>query len=140
MLRNVSDVTGVFRNFDLGSSVLLLGGPPWAASLALYAGYAIAGGAMLFSLRRDRELSYVVTVMATLLVAPLLWDHYLTMLLLPAAFLASRGRRGRLLLPLLCWAPQLLACGSRRRGVCRVHAAARGAGRAAAAVRGAGSR
>ncbi len=109
VLRNVSDVTGVFRNFDLGSSVLLLGGPPWAASAALYAGYAIAGAAMLFSLRRDRELSYVVTVMATLLVAPLLWDHYLTMLLLPAAFLASRGRTWALLLPLLCWAPQLLA-------------------------------
>lgn len=109
VLRNVSDVTGVFRNFDLGSSVLLLGGPAWAASLALYAGYAIAAVAMLFSLRRDRELSYVVTVMATILVAPLLWDHYLTMLLLPAAFLASRGRTWALFLPLLCWAPQLLA-------------------------------
>jgi hypothetical protein len=109
VLRNVSDVTGVFRNFDLGSSVLLLGGPSWAASLALYAGYAIAAVAMIFSLRRDRELSYVVTAMATILVAPLLWDHYLTMLLLPAAFLASRGRTWALLLPLLCWTPQILA-------------------------------
>ena len=108
VLRNVSDVTGVFRNFDLGSSMLLLGGPSWAASLVLFAGYAIAGLAVLFSLRRDRELSYVVTVMATLLVAPLLWDHYLTMVLIPAAFLAGRGRTWALVLPFLCWTPQLL--------------------------------
>jgi Glycosyltransferase family 87 len=109
VLRNVSNVTGVRSNVDLGSSVLLLNGPMWGATIALYAGYAIAAVAVLYSLRRDRELSYVVTVMATLLLAPLLWDHYLTMLLLPAAFLASRGRSWGLLLPLLCWSPQLLA-------------------------------
>ena len=109
VLRNVSNVTGVRSNVDLGSSVLLLGGPAWAASLALYAGYAIAGVAVLVSLRRDRELSYIVTVMATLLMAPLLWDHYLTNLLLPVAFLASRGRPWALVLPLLCWSPPLLA-------------------------------
>lgn len=109
VLRNVSDVTGVRSNVDLGSSVMLLGGPAWAASLALYAGYVIAAVAVLVSLRRDRELSYIVTVMATLLMAPLLWDHYLTNLLLPAAFLASRGRPWALALPLLCWSPPLLA-------------------------------
>ena len=37
---------------------------------------------MLFSLRRDRELSFMVTLGATLLLSPLLWDHYLA---LPAA-------------------------------------------------------
>ena len=63
---------------------------------------------LLLSLRRDRELSYVVTVMATLLLAPLLWDHYLTNLLIPAAFLAARGRTWGLALPLLCWVPTLL--------------------------------
>lgn len=109
VLRNVSNVTGVRRNVDLGSSVLLLQGPAWAAMLALYAGYALAAVAVLVSLRRDRELSYVVTVMSSVLLAPLLWDHYLTMLLLPAAFLASRGRPWALALPLLCWLPVLIA-------------------------------
>ena len=109
MLRNVSNVTGVRSNVDLGSSVLLLGGPMWLAQVALYAGYVIAGLAVLFSLRRDRELSYVVTVMATLLLAPLLWDHYLTMLIIPAAFVASRGRPWAIFLPLLCWVPLLSA-------------------------------
>ena len=109
VLRNVSNVTGVRANLDLGSSVLLMGGPLWLAQVWLYAGYVVAGGAVLLSLRRDRELSFVVTVMATLFLSPLLWDHYLTNLLIPAAFLASRGRWWGLLLPLLCWSPQLLA-------------------------------
>ena len=108
VLRNVGDVTGVKANVDLGSAVLLLGGSAGLAQVALYAGYGIAAVAVLLSLRRDRELSYVVTLMATLLVSPLLWDHYLTNLLVPAAFLAARGRWWGLALPLLCWAPTLL--------------------------------
>jgi hypothetical protein len=35
----------------------------------------------------------------------LLWDHYLSMLLLPAALLAQRGRWWGLGLPLLGWLP-----------------------------------
>ncbi len=61
-----------------------------------------------YSLRRDRELSYVVTVMGTLLLAPLLWDHYLTNLLVPAAFLAARGRPWAPGPAVVGWLPQLL--------------------------------
>ena len=107
MLRNITDVTGVPRNVDLGSAVLHLGGPEWLASLALFAGYAVAVIAVLLSLRRDRELSFVVAVVATLWLAPLVWDHYFTHLLVPAAFLAARGRPWGLALPLLCWLPAL---------------------------------
>jgi hypothetical protein len=109
VLRNVSNVTGVKANVDLGSAVLMLGGSAGLAQIALYGGYAIAVAAILLSLRRDRELSFVVTLMATLLLSPLLWDHYLTNLLIPAAFLAARGRTWGLALPLLCWAPQVIA-------------------------------
>ncbi len=105
VLRNVSNVTGVEGNVDLGSAVLLVGGPSWAAPWALFAGYLISIAAMLWSLRRDRELSFVVTLMATLLLSPLLWDHYLTQLIVPAAFLAGRGRWWGLGLPLLGWLP-----------------------------------
>ncbi len=108
VLGNISDVTGVHRNVDLGSALLLFGGPAGAASLALFAGYAIALAAILLSLRRDRELSFVVTLVASLLLAPLLWDHYLTHLIIVAAFLVSRGRPWGLLLPLLSWAPTVL--------------------------------
>jgi hypothetical protein len=107
VIRNLSGVTGVPKNVDLGSSVLLLGGPAWLATAALFAGYALAIGALLVSLRRDRELSYVVAAMSSLLLAPLMWDHYLTILLLPAAFLASRGRTWGLALPLAAWIPLL---------------------------------
>ncbi len=105
VLLNISNVTGVERNADLGSAVLQLGGPAWLAPLALVGGYAAAVGAIVLSLRRDRELSFIVTVSATLLLSPLLWDHYLTQLLLPAAFLASRGKTWGMALPLLAWLP-----------------------------------
>jgi hypothetical protein len=109
VLGHVSNVTGVRSNVDLGSAVLRFGGPEGAASVALFAGYAAAVAAILLSLSRDRELSYVVTLTATLLMAPLLWDHYLTHLIVPAAFLASRGRPWGLLLPLAAWLPFALA-------------------------------
>jgi hypothetical protein len=108
VLVNISDLMGVRMNGDLGSSALLLGTPPWIAQVALFAGYALALAAVLVSLRRDRELSYVVTLGATLLLSPLLWGHYLTNLLIPAAFLAARGRPWGLALPLLGWLPLAL--------------------------------
>ncbi|HUG49309.1 MAG TPA: glycosyltransferase 87 family protein [Candidatus Limnocylindria bacterium] len=108
VLRNLSGVMGVPRNVDLGSAALLLGASPGLASAALLAGFAVAVTALLFSLRRDRELSFVVTIGATLLLSPLLWGHYLTLLLIPAAFLASRGHAWGLLLPLLGWLPEPL--------------------------------
>ena len=105
VLRNVYDATGQDNNLDFGSSVLRIGGGPLLASIALYAGFAVGIGAMLLSLRRDRETGFMVTIGATMLLSPLLWDHYLAMLLLPGAFLAQRGRWWGLLLPLLGWLP-----------------------------------
>jgi hypothetical protein len=74
----------------------------------LLAGYVLAIVAIVLGLRRDREIGFAVTLMATLLLSPLLWDHYLTNLIIPAALLASRGRRWAVLLPLLGWLPLLL--------------------------------
>jgi hypothetical protein len=105
VLRNMTDVSGVTFNHDLGSVALGVGAGSQAATLALLAGYAGGIGAMLLSLRRDRETGFMVTLMASLLLAPLLWDHYLAMLLLPAAFLAGRGHPWALLLPLASWLP-----------------------------------
>jgi hypothetical protein len=107
VLRNLTGVTGVPKNVDLASSALALGASPDAAQLILLASYALAAGAALLSLRRDRELSFVVIAMATLFAAPLMWDHYLTQLLVTSAFMASRGRWWALPLPLLTWLPQV---------------------------------
>jgi len=106
VLRNLSGLTGVERNVDLGSAALLLGLPDWVAQLALLAGYALAVLAIGLGLRRDRDTGFVVTVMASLLLAPLLWVHYLVALLLPAALLAARGYAWAVLLPLLGWLPE----------------------------------
>jgi hypothetical protein len=106
LLGNLSGFEGVYRNFALDAVLSRLGIAAPVAMAALFATYAIAAGAVVLSLRRDRELSFVVTLGATLLISPLLWDHYLTNLLVPAAFLAGRGRWPAVLLPLLCWLPQ----------------------------------
>ena len=89
-----------------------------AASLALRAGFAgpvpggaFAAGALLalagaaLATRRDPESGLVATMVASLLVVPLLWPHYLVLLVLPAALLAARGRPWGLALPLLAWLP-----------------------------------
>lgn len=108
VLRNLSDVSGVAFNYDLGSTAQSLGASELASTGALLVGYAIAIGAIALSLRRDRELGFIVTTSASLLLAPLLWDHYLTMLVLPAAFLAQRGHPWALALPMLTWLPGLV--------------------------------
>jgi hypothetical protein len=103
VLRNVYDVTGQDNNMDVGSAVLRVGGGPLLASIALYAGFAVGAGAMIASLRYDRQTGFMVTLGSTLLLSPLLWDHYLTLLLLTGAFLAQRGRWWGLGLPILAW-------------------------------------
>ena len=105
MLRNLSGLTGEAHNLDLSSTALAAGADQAVAQLALLASYAIGIAAIGLSLRRDREIGFVVTAMASLLLVPLLWDHYLAMLALPAALLASRGRPWGLALPLLSWLP-----------------------------------
>ena len=106
VLRNTSHFEQVYRNWALNAIAFNSGLAEPLPSLALLGSFAIAIGAMLLSLRRDRELSYIVTFTATLIASPLLWDHYMTNLLVPAAFMASRGRWYALALPLLCVLPQ----------------------------------
>jgi hypothetical protein len=106
VLRNMTGVTGV--GLDAASTALALGADEELARLVLLATYAIGIGAVVASLRRDREVGYIVAVGASLLLSPLLWDHYLALLVLPGAFLAERGRPWGLALPLLSWLPQEL--------------------------------
>jgi hypothetical protein len=108
VLRHISHVMGVQRNLDFGSTALSLGLPANLGVMFLVGGYALAVAAIILGLRRDREIGFAVTLMATLLLSPLLWDHYLTNLIIPAALLASRGRRWAVALPLLGWLPLVL--------------------------------
>lgn len=105
VLGNLSGLTGEENNLDLSSWAVSLGVDESVAQLALYASYALGIAAIGLSLRRDREIGFIVTATASLLLMPLLWDHYLAMLMLPAALLAARGRPWGLVLPLLSWLP-----------------------------------
>ena len=50
--------------------------------------------------RRPGAASYMVTIVASQLLSPLLWDHYAMLLLLPVAYLLQRGWRWAVLVPL----------------------------------------
>lgn len=104
VVRN-DQVAGVVHNGSLESAAIFLGLSGPVPTLAFLAGAAIAAGAIVVSLRRDVEVSYAVTLCASLLLTPLLWGHYLLLLLVPAALLAHRGRAWALALPLLGWLP-----------------------------------
>jgi hypothetical protein len=105
VLGNLSGLTGEENNLDLSSWALAMGADESVAQLALYLSYGLGVAAIGLSLLRDREVGFVVTATASLLLMPLLWDHYLAMLMLPAALLAARGRPWGLALPLLSWLP-----------------------------------
>ena len=106
VVRNLSNVTGVAHNVDLASAALLAGMGPGIVQPALIAQYAAGVGAIGLALRQDREVGFVMVTMASLLLAPLIWVHYLVVLALPAALLAARGYRWAILLPLLGWLPE----------------------------------
>ncbi len=74
-------------------------------TLAFAVGGLLALAAVVAASRRDAESGLVAAMVATLMVVPLLWPHYLTLLTLPAALLASRNRPWGLALPLLAWLP-----------------------------------
>lgn len=106
VVRNLSNVTGVRHNVDLASAALLLGLGPGVVQPALILQYALGVGAIGLALRQDREVGFVMVTVASLLLAPLIWVHYLVVLALPAALLAARGYRWAILLPLLGWLPE----------------------------------
>ena len=105
MLANVSAPADLVQNRHLSHTALRMGIPTELAWLVLIPVYLLALFAVIVSRRRDPEVGYMVTAAAALLLAPLIWDHYLSLLLLPAAFLAQRGRPWALVLPLFTWLP-----------------------------------
>ena len=55
--------------------------------------------------RAASEASYLVALIASQLLSPILWDHYAMLLLLPVAYLLSAGRWWALLIPLATAVP-----------------------------------
>jgi hypothetical protein len=93
------------QNRDLGTVLADLGGGEAALAMGRVASLVVGVAAIVLSVRRDADVGFMVTLGASLLLTPMLWDHYLVTLLLPAAFLAERIRPAFILLPLLAWLP-----------------------------------
>jgi hypothetical protein len=74
-------------------------------TLLFAVGAFLALVAVVVTSRRDEEAGLIAALPATLLVVPLLWPHYLVLLVLPGALIAERGRPWGLVLPLLGWLP-----------------------------------
>lgn len=109
ILRGLPDITAGPYNLSFASSVRELGMPDPMAGLASLASYGIGLGSVAFAARRrDASTAFVVTALATLLVAPFIHPHYLVLLLLPAAWLMDRGYWWGIALSLLGWLPDVV--------------------------------
>ena len=102
LLRTVSDPVTTAHNFTPGAVAYQLGMPAEAArtlqGLSTLAVLIVFVAAIRFA---DDEASYLVTVVASQLVSPILWDHYAMLLLLPVAYLLARGWWWALSIPLV---------------------------------------
>ena len=82
-----------------GASLEIATAIQWAAVIATVA-------ITLFAwLRRDAATGFVVGMVASQLVSPLLWDHYAMLLLLPVALLLERRQWWAVVIPLATWLP-----------------------------------
>jgi hypothetical protein len=70
--------------------------------LTLVCGVALLAGCVLFARRRDEPRSFTCAIVATLVLSPIVWLHYLVVLLVPMAILRPRFS-ALWLLPILLW-------------------------------------
>ena len=80
----------------------------WASMAAALVAVVVA------ALRLPPAPSYLVAVIASQLLSPILWEHYALLLLLPVAWLVDRGQWWAVVIPLLT---PLFLVGSCRRGL-----------------------
>lgn len=101
LVGRVSDPISTPRNFTPGGVAYQLGMSRDMASLLQWVAMAAVALAVVFAaLRRPPVASYLVAVVASQLLSPILWDHYALLLLLPVAWLVDRGRAWAVLIPL----------------------------------------
>jgi hypothetical protein len=85
--------------FEAGAGQVLA----WGVQIANWALVAVV---VLYAIRRATPVaSYLSVVIASQLISPILWDHYALMLLLPVAYLLSRGLWWAIAIPLATSVP-----------------------------------
>jgi alpha-1,2-mannosyltransferase len=106
LLARVSQPITTPHNMTPGAVAFRAGLSTDVATVVQYAAMALTATLTLFAwLRRDAATGFMVGVVASQLLSPLLWDHYAMLLLLPTALLLQRGHWWAAALPLLPWLP-----------------------------------
>jgi hypothetical protein len=101
LLRQVSDPITTPHNFTPGAVAYQLGAPAaLAAALQLVSTLLVVAAVVVATRLATAEASYLVVVVASQLLSPVLWDHYAMLLLLPVAYLLARGYAWAALVPL----------------------------------------
>jgi len=115
LLRTVNDPVGTDHNSTPGAMALSLGASiSVAAAVQVVAIVVVVGVVVVAALRASAEASYLVVVVASQLLSPILWDHYAMLLLLPTAWLLQRGMWWAAALPLatalplVAWTPPMV--------------------------------
>jgi Glycosyltransferase family 87 len=102
ILGNVSDPITTPHNFTPGAIAYQLGLPVGpAAILQVASTIGAAAIVVVTALRATAAASYLVAVVASQLLSPVLWDHYAMLLLLPVAWLLDRGHWWAAIVPLV---------------------------------------
>ena len=102
LLRRLSEIQSE-RSYSLVGMASTMGlGETAGRALAFLIGAGLLAGCILFARRSDDQRSFTCAVAATLALSPIVWLHYLVVLLVPVA--VARPRFSPLwLLPVLLW-------------------------------------
>ena len=102
LVRTVTDPIVTEHNFTPGAVAYQLGMDPGYASLLQFASTIAVAVIWVVAIRTGTdEASFLVTVVVSQLVSPILWDHYAMLLLLPVAYLLAAGRWWAIAIPLV---------------------------------------
>jgi hypothetical protein len=102
VIRNVSDPITTPHNFTPGAVAYQLGASEAVGALLQVVSSALVVVAVLYAaLRLPASPSFLVAVIASQLLSPVLWDHYAMLLLLPVAYLLERRQWWAIAIPLL---------------------------------------
>jgi hypothetical protein len=106
LIRQVNDPITTPHNFTPGAVAYQLGVPTGVASVLQFVSSGAAIVALVVASRRaTAEASFLVAVIASQLLSPILWDHYAMLLLLPVAYLLAAGRWWAIAIPLATAVP-----------------------------------
>jgi len=102
LLARVSKPIDTPNNFTPGRIAFELGASATVAWAIQIANWLLVAVVVLYAIYRSTPVaSYLAVVIASQLVSSILWDHYALMLLLPVAYLLTRGHWWAVVIPLV---------------------------------------